>query len=60
MINGSEMDVFSISEAELNRFLAQNLKQYSYLEIDSCLEGGAGANDGAEVGNDRQIRNEMI
>ena len=31
MINGSEMDVFSASEAELNRFLAQNLKQYSRL-----------------------------
>ena len=31
MINGSEMDVFRDSEAELNRFLAQNLKQYSRL-----------------------------
>ena len=31
MINGSEMDVFRASEAELNRFLAQNLKQYSRL-----------------------------
>jgi deoxyribodipyrimidine photo-lyase len=31
MINGSEMDVFKASEAELNWFLAQNLKQYSRL-----------------------------
>jgi len=31
MINGSEMDVFEASEAELNWFLAQNLKQYSRL-----------------------------
>ena len=31
MINGSEMDVFRASEAELNWFLAQNLKQYSRL-----------------------------
>ena len=31
MINGNEMDVFRASEAELNRFLGQNLEQYSRL-----------------------------
>ena len=31
MIDGNEMDVFRDSEAELNRFLGQNLEQYSRL-----------------------------